>query len=68
MTLLKNPQLSIDELIEIVPAPDFPTRGVIYGVSGVREGYRTGRGRIVMRVRCLISPFAGYRIVTGPIG
>jgi DNA gyrase subunit A len=49
--LLKNPQLTIDELIEIVPAPDFPTRGIIYGVSGVREGYRTGRGRIVMRAR-----------------
>ncbi|MGZ5124641.1 MAG: DNA gyrase subunit A [Burkholderiales bacterium] len=49
--LLKNPQLSVDELIEIVPAPDFPTRGVIYGLSGVREGYRTGRGRIVMRAR-----------------
>src|SRR5688572_20459671 len=49
--LLKNPQLSVDELIEIVPAPDFPTRGIIYGVSGVREGYRTGRGRIVMRAR-----------------
>ena len=49
--LLKNPQLTIDELIEIVPAPDFPTRGVIYGVAGVREGYRTGRGRIVMRAR-----------------
>jgi DNA gyrase subunit A len=49
--LLKNPQLSVDELIEIVPAPDFPTRGVIYGVAGVREGYRTGRGRVVMRAR-----------------
>jgi DNA gyrase subunit A len=49
--LLKNPQLSIDDLIEIIPAPDFPTRGIIYGVSGVREGYRTGRGRIVMRAR-----------------
>jgi DNA gyrase subunit A len=49
--LLENPQLSIDELIEIIPAPDFPTRGVIYGVTGVREGYRTGRGRIVMRAR-----------------
>jgi DNA gyrase subunit A len=49
--LLKNPQLSIDELIEIMPAPDFPTRGIIYGVAGVREGYRTGRGRIVMRAR-----------------
>ncbi len=49
--LLKNPQLSVDDLIEIIPAPDFPTHGVIYGVSGVREGYRTGRGRIVMRAR-----------------
>ena len=50
-TLLKNPDISIDELIEIVPAPDFPTRGIIYGVSGVKEGYRTGRGRVVMRAR-----------------
>ncbi len=49
--LLKNPNISIDELIEIVPAPDFPTRGIIYGVSGVKEGYRTGRGRVVMRAR-----------------
>ncbi|HSN39351.1 MAG TPA: DNA gyrase subunit A [Burkholderiales bacterium] len=49
--LLKNPDISIDELIEIVPAPDFPTRGIIYGVSGVKEGYRTGRGRVVMRAR-----------------
>jgi DNA gyrase subunit A len=49
--LLKHPQLTIDELIGIIPAPDFPTRGIIYGVSGVREGYRTGRGRIVMRAR-----------------
>ena len=49
--LLKNPQLTVDELIEIIPAPDFPTHGVIYGVAGVREGYRTGRGRIVMRAR-----------------
>ena len=49
--LLQNPEISIDQLIEIVPAPDFPTRGIIYGLSGVREGYRTGRGRIVMRAR-----------------
>ncbi|MFC0399316.1 DNA gyrase subunit A [Paraburkholderia rhizosphaerae] len=47
--LLKNPEATIDELIEIVPAPDFPTAGIIYGVSGVRDGYRTGRGRVVMR-------------------
>ncbi|WP_175229283.1 DNA gyrase subunit A [Paraburkholderia humisilvae] len=47
--LLKNPEATLDELIEIVPAPDFPTAGIIYGVSGVRDGYRTGRGRVVMR-------------------
>src|SRR5437762_2963857 len=41
----------IDELIKHIPAPDFPTAGIIYGVSGVREGYRTGRGRILMRAR-----------------
>jgi DNA gyrase subunit A len=50
--LLKNPGASIDELMEIVPAPDFPTAGIIYGVSGVKEGYRTGRGRVVMRAKC----------------
>ena len=49
--LLKDPELTIDDLIRIVPAPDFPTRGIIYGVQGVKEGYRTGRGRIVMRAR-----------------
>ncbi|MFX1672925.1 DNA gyrase subunit A [Paraburkholderia sp. A2WS-5] len=47
--LLRNPQTTIDELIEIIPAPDFPTAGIIYGVAGVRDGYRTGRGRVVMR-------------------
>ncbi|MCW7536499.1 DNA gyrase subunit A [Aquabacterium sp. A7-Y] len=50
--LLKSPEASIDELMEIIPAPDFPTAGIIYGLSGVRDGYRTGRGRVVMRARC----------------
>lgn len=50
--LLRNPEASIDELMEIIPAPDFPTAGIIYGLSGVREGYRTGRGRVIMRARC----------------
>jgi DNA gyrase subunit A len=49
--LLRSPEASIDELMEIIPAPDFPTAGIIYGVSGVREGYRTGRGRVVMRAK-----------------
>lgn len=51
LALLKNPEITIDELIELVPAPDFPTAGIIYGIAGVQEGYRTGRGRVVMRGR-----------------
>ena len=51
LALLKNPDLSIDELIEHIPAPDFPTAGIIYGVTGVKAGYQTGRGRVVMRAR-----------------
>ncbi len=50
--LLANPEASVDQLMEIVPAPDFPTAGIIYGMEGVREGYRTGRGRVVMRAKC----------------
>src|SRR4051812_34379200 len=50
--LLRNPDATIDELMEIVPAPDFPTGAIIYGISGVKEGYRTGRGRVVMRAKC----------------
>jgi DNA gyrase subunit A len=49
--LLKNPDATVDDLIEIIPAPDFPTAGIIYGLSGVRDGYRTGRGRVVMRAK-----------------
>ncbi len=51
LKLLEAPETGIDELIDIVKAPDFPTAGLIYGVSGVHEGYRTGRGRVVMRAR-----------------
>ena len=49
--LLRQPDATLDELMEIIPAPDFPTAGIIYGVAGVREGYRTGRGKVVMRAR-----------------
>ena len=51
LALLTNPAMSIEDLIEHIPAPDFPTAGIIYGVMGVREGYLTGRGRVVMRAR-----------------
>jgi DNA gyrase subunit A len=49
--LLENPECDIEELINLVPAPDFPTGGTIYGIQGVREGYRTGRGRVIMRAK-----------------
>jgi DNA gyrase subunit A len=49
--VLRHPQCAIEELIKLMPAPDFPTAGIIYGLSGVHEGYRTGRGRVVMRAR-----------------
>lgn len=51
LALLADPDMTIDALIDLVPAPDFPTAGIIYGITGVREGYRTGRGRVVMRAR-----------------
>ena len=50
--LLRNPEATIDELMEIVPAPDFPTAAIIYGINGVKDGYRTGRGKVVMRAKC----------------
>ncbi|TAG01763.1 MAG: DNA gyrase subunit A [Betaproteobacteria bacterium] len=54
--LLKNGETTVDELIDIVKAPDFPTGGYIYGLEGVVQGYRTGRGRVVMRARTHFEP------------
>jgi len=54
-TLLDDPETDIETLINIVQAPDFPTAGIIYGLSGVRDGYRTGRGRVVMRATCHVE-------------
>jgi DNA gyrase subunit A len=51
LAVLENPDVTVDELMELIPAPDFPTAGIIYGLEGVREGYRTGRGRVVIRAR-----------------
>ena len=55
--VLHNPDVTVDELIELIPAPDFPTGGIIYGISGVRDGYRTGRGRVVMRAKTHFEEF-----------
>src|SRR5262249_48923092 len=49
--LLATPHCAIEDLMKLMPAPDFPTAGIIYGLAGVHEGYRTGRGRVVMRAR-----------------
>ncbi len=50
-----NPEMTVDEMIEFVKAPDFPTGGIIYGLSGVHEGFRTGRGRCVVRAKTEIE-------------
>ena len=53
--LLGDPDIGIEELIKIVPAPDFPTRGIIYGTLGVKDALRTGRGRVIIRARAHIE-------------
>jgi len=55
--LLATPHCAVEDLMKLVPAPDFPTAGVIYGIAGVHEGYRTGRGRVVMRARTHFEEF-----------
>jgi len=52
---LNNPEITVEELMEYVKAPDFPTGGYIYGMSGVRESYLTGRGRVIMRAKAEIE-------------
>ena len=56
LKLLEDPDTDIETLIDIVQAPDFPTAALIYGLHGVREGYRTGRGRVIMRARTHFEP------------
>ncbi|MBQ7625809.1 MAG: DNA gyrase subunit A [Rhodocyclaceae bacterium] len=58
LRLLEAPDTPLEALFEIIQAPDFPTGGLIYGLSGVREGYRTGRGRVVMRARTHVEDIA----------
>ena len=63
LALLANPATMIEELIELVPAPDFPTAGILYGTEGIKEGYRTGRGRVVISPhRVLQSPVTRERV------
>ncbi len=52
---IDNPEIEIDELIEYVQGPDFPTGGIIYGIQGIKDAYRTGRGRVVIRSKTEIE-------------
>jgi len=61
LALLENPELSDEELLRYISAPDFPTGGIIYGYEGVREAYLTGRGRITIRGRAVIESGRGGR-------
>lgn len=67
--VIDEPDVSMDELMDIVPGPDFPTGGIICGRSGIRRGYLTGRGNIVVRARCKIEEHKKdrYRIVVNEI-
>jgi len=55
MQMVDNPDITVDELMEYIKAPDFPTGGIIYGIEGVREAFRTGRGRVVVRGKAEIE-------------
>src|SRR6185369_7511775 len=55
VALIDNPQIELDELLEIIPAPDFPTGATICGRHGIREAYRTGRGRVIVRAKHTIE-------------
>ncbi len=61
LRLIDDPDMSIDELLEIIPGPDFPTGGIVCGRSGIRKGYHTGRGTITVRARARIEDMAKGR-------
>ena len=58
IALIENPDITIDELIEHIPAPDYPTGALQLGRAGVKNAYRTGRGSVILRSRCEIEEFA----------
>src|SRR5512145_1099187 len=55
VALIANPEITIEELMEFIPAPDFPTGGILYGLEGVRDAYRTGRGSVQIRARAFVE-------------
>ncbi len=63
IAVLENPEITIQELMQYIKAPDFPTGGTIYGYSGVREAYETGRGRIVIRAKADVETEANHESI-----
>jgi DNA gyrase subunit A len=61
VSMVDNPDIDIEQLMQIVPGPDFPTAGIISGIGGIREAYRTGRGRIYVRARVQIEGEEDYQ-------
>jgi DNA gyrase subunit A len=61
VALIKDPEVKIEKLMKIIKGPDFPTRGIIYGIEGIDEAYRSGRGRIVVRARAVVEEVRGGR-------
>ena len=59
VAMIDNPDISIEELMAYIPGPDFPTGGLIMGAGGIRQAYRTGRGKVVVRARAEVEPMAG---------
>lgn len=59
LLVLDRPDCTIDEIMELLPAPDFPTGGIIYGLGGIREAYRTGRGKAIIRAKTEIEEIEG---------
>ena len=59
--MIDNPEISVDDLMQYIPGPDFPTGGIIMGRMGVAEAYRTGRGRIVVRAKSEIEQMSANR-------
>ncbi|MDD6994776.1 MAG: DNA gyrase subunit A [Clostridia bacterium] len=57
VAMIDNPEITVDELMEYIPAPDFPTGGVIMGRSGIKKAYQTGQGKIVIRSKCEIEEY-----------
>ena len=57
IAMIDNPDITVDELMEYIPAPDFPSGGLIMGRSGIKNAYRTGQGRVVIRSKCEIEEY-----------